>query len=141
MPDLQDIASSLRLTVGRLSRRLRQESLGDLTPSQRSVLFTLDREGPLRMGQLADLERITPPSLTGIVSRLEQRGLVAREPNPEDARSTVVCATDAAHDLLVATRRLRTAFLATRLARMTTAEVETLSRAVDLLDRITEDDR
>lgn len=139
MLDRQDLAVPLRLSVGRLARRLRQESLGDLTPSQRSVLATLDRQGPLRMGQLAELERISAPSITGIVGRLEQRGLVAREPNPRDARSTVVCATNEARVLLAAIRQRRTAFLATRLATMTDEDILILSQAIDLLNRITED--
>lgn len=140
MQERQELAIALRLAVGRLARRLRQESLGDLTPSQRSVLATLDREGPQRMGRLAELERITPPSLTGIVDRLEQRGLVAREPNPEDARSTVVCVTPSAHELLVAIRNRRTAFLARRLAQMSPSQIDLLSHSVELLDRITEED-
>lgn len=138
MYDRQALAVTLRLSVGRLARRLRQESLGDLTPSQRSALASLDREGPLRMSDLAAIERVTAPSMTGIVGRLEQRGLVDREINPDDARSTVVAITSAARDLLAAIRAKRTAFLAERLAILSDEEISTLSRAVELLERITE---
>ncbi|MFZ0493135.1 MAG: MarR family transcriptional regulator [Acidimicrobiia bacterium] len=139
MADQQQTAVALRLSVGRLARRLRQESPGDLTPSQRSALATLDREGALRMSDLAAIERVSPPSMTGIVGRLEERGLVTREANPNDARSTVVSITQRALDLLVAIRALRTAFLTTRLSTMTDDELLTLTRAIDLLNRITED--
>ncbi len=139
MFDRQQTASALRLAVGRLARRLRQESLGDLTPSQRSALATLDREGPLRMSDLAVIERVTPPSMTGIAARLEDRGLVTREANPNDARSTVVSITPEAHDLLTAIRERRTAFLAARLSEMTDDEMLVLSRAISLLERITEE--
>jgi DNA-binding MarR family transcriptional regulator len=136
----QDLAASLRLSVGRLARRLRQESFGDLTPSQRSALATLEREGPLRMSDLAAIERITPPSMTGIVGRLEERGLVARIPNPVDARSTMVDLTAASGELLAEMRMRRTAFLASRLAGMSEAEVASLAHAVALLDRIAADE-
>ena len=138
MEDRQATAVALRLSVGRLARRLRQESLGELTPSQRSALASLDREGPLRMSDLANIERVSPPSLTGIVSRLEQRGLVVREVNPDDARSTVVSITTDARQLLAAIRAKRTAFLAERLANLSEEEVSTLNQAVALLERITE---
>jgi DNA-binding MarR family transcriptional regulator len=139
MPDRQQTAVALRLSVGRLARRLRQESLGDLTPSQRSALATLDREGPLRMTDLAAIERVSPPSMTGIVGRLEERRLVTRHANPHDARSTVVSITQRALDLLAAIRAKRTAFLTTRLSTLADDEILTLTQAIDLLKRITED--
>jgi len=138
MTDRQTTAVALRLSVGRLARRLRQESLGDLTPSQRSALASLDREGPLRMSDLATIERVSPPSMTGIVGRLEHRGLVVREVNPDDARSTVVSLTTAARDLLSAIRARRTAFLADRLSDLSEEELFTLTEAVALFERITD---
>jgi DNA-binding MarR family transcriptional regulator len=140
MPDRQGTATDLRLSVGRLARRLRQESLGELTPSQRSVLATLERNGPLRMSDLAAIERVTPPSMTGIVGRLEDKQFVERVPNPDDARSTVVQITPIALGILAETRKKRTAFLASRLGRMSDTEISLLSQAATLLDRLTEDE-
>ena len=134
--DREEIATALRLSIGRLARRLRQESLGDLTPSQRSVLATLDRHGPLRMGELAAIEKVTAPSITGIVGRLEERGLVGREPDRDDGRSTVVRPTQAAREILIAAHRKHTAFLTTRLASLQDSEVATLAEAILLLDQI-----
>jgi DNA-binding MarR family transcriptional regulator len=91
------------------------------------------------MSDLAVIERVTPPSMTGIAARLEDRGLVTREANPNDARSTVVSITPEAHDLLTAIRERRTAFLAARLSEMTDDEMLVLSRAISLLERITEE--
>ncbi|MBK5267681.1 MAG: MarR family transcriptional regulator [Acidimicrobiia bacterium] len=138
--DPAEIAAALRLSIGRLARRLRQESVGDLTPSQRSILFTLDRHGPLRMGELAAIEKISAPSVTGIVGRLEERGLVDRQPDPNDARSTLVRPTETATTILAAARQLRTAFLTTRLASMQDSEISTLVQAMALLDRIAADE-
>lgn len=134
--DDDHLADALRLVTGRLARRLRQQSLGHLTPSQRSVLASLDQRGPLRMGELARIENITPPSLTGIVARLADRGLVTRTDDPGDARSTVVAITDDGLADLGASRREKTAFLATRIARLDEEERRLLWRAVAVLDRL-----
>jgi DNA-binding MarR family transcriptional regulator len=135
-PSEQDLADDLRLALGRLARRLRQQSLGDMTPSQRSVLTSLDRHGPTRMGELARIENISPPSLTGIVGRLEDRGLVTRSDDPDDARSTLVEATPKASAALAEARRQRTAFLVRGLATLTDEERKVLARVVPLLDRL-----
>lgn len=136
----EDLAERLRLIIGRLARRLRQQALGDLTPSQRSVLASLHRHGPLRMGELARIENITPPSLTGIVGRLEEKELVERADDPSDARSTVVTATEEAIRRLDRARREKTALLATRLTRLSHQERDLLERAIALLDRIVADE-
>jgi DNA-binding MarR family transcriptional regulator len=131
-----DLADGLRLVIGRLARRLRQQSLGDMTPSQRSVLSSLGRIGPTRMGELAAVEGISAPSLTGIVGRLEERGLVVRMDDPDDARSTLAAATPSGMRALGQARRERTAFLVRRLASLTEQERETLADAVKLLTRM-----
>ena len=62
------MASRLRLAVTRLHRRLRQQSSGDLTPSQASALASIDRLGSPTLGELAARESVQPPSLTRIVA-------------------------------------------------------------------------
>lgn len=132
------LADQLRLSVGRLARRLRQQSRGGLTPSQRSILATLDRRGPMTMGGLADSERISPPSATGIVGRLEESGLVERRPHPDDRRCAVVDLTTEGKELLEGGRRERTAYLAQRLEHLTADEREVLSQVTAILDRLAE---
>src|ERR671925_2284122 len=81
-----EIASRLRLSATRLARRLRQESGADLSPSQQSALAVIANYGPLTLGALAELERVAPPSITKVVSKLECDGLVIRTPDPADRR-------------------------------------------------------
>lgn len=133
-----EIAAELRLTVGRLGRRLRQQNLGGLTPSQRSVLVTLDIEGPLQMGALAAVEAVAPPSITGIVGRLEERGLVRRSPDPDDARAVRVEATEEARRLVAALRSERDAYILQRLADFDDVELAALQAVLPLLRRLTE---
>ena len=113
--------------------------MDDLTPSQRSMLASLEHHGPLRMGELASIEKISAPSISGIVGRLEDRGLVAREADPKDARSTLVRSTPEASSILNTVRQQRSAFLASRMETLTEAEVTTLIDATELLKRLASD--
>ena len=104
----------LRNAMLRAARRLR--TTGDpegLTATQSSVLATLVREGPLRAGDLAGTEALNPTMLSRILGHLEERGLAAREPDPNDGRATLVRAT-AEGRLVVERLRARRAALLTR---------------------------
>src|ERR671925_1412834 len=81
-----EIASRLRLSATRLARILRQESGAGLSPSQQSALAVISNHGPLTLGALAEHERVAPPSITKVVSKLECDGLVTRTPDPADRR-------------------------------------------------------
>ncbi len=133
---LEELADSLRLAVGRLARRLRQHSLGGLTPSQHSVLATLDRHGPLTMGGLADMEAISGPSATGIVSRLVDQGLIDRGSTPDDARRSMVDLMDEAKRVLQRGRDERTAYLALRFDVLTEDEMAVLMEVPRILARL-----
>ena len=137
-----DLAPRLRLAVMRLARRLRQQSADEaLTLSQVSALATLDRVGPLTLGDLAAAERVQPPTMTRVVANLLERGLVARTPNPLDRRSAQVAVTADGRKLLDRNRSRRTAYLATRLALLSPAERAVLDEALPLLERLAGDVR
>jgi DNA-binding MarR family transcriptional regulator len=130
------LPSQLRLAVMRLSRRLRQQSVGDITQSQLSALSTVEHTGPIPLGELADIERVAPPSMTRIAAGLEERGLVARTVDASDRRVARVEITDAGRELIAETRTRRDAFLASRLAALSPEDQETLVRALPLLERL-----
>jgi DNA-binding MarR family transcriptional regulator len=137
-----DLAPRLRLAVMRLARRLRQQSVDEaLTLSQVSALATLDRMGPLTLGDLAAAERVQPPTMTRVVANLLERGLVARTPNPLDRRSAQVAVTADGRKLLDRNRSRRTAYLATRLALFSPAERAVLDEALPLIERLAGDVR
>ena len=108
----------MRLAVGRLHRRLSRRAVGGLTPSQLSVLVTVEQHGPLRLGELANREVITPPTVTRLVASLHERELVKRVTDPEDGRAALIEVADAGRALLDEIRRERTAFIAQRIARL-----------------------
>lgn len=138
--DLGDTAARLRLAVTRLARRLRQESTTGHTPSQLSALSVVVNHGPLTLGALADHERVAPPSITKLVTKLEADGLVVRTPDPTDGRVTHVSATKAGHSLIAETRRRKTTWLAARLRELPAEEQARLAEALDVLEHLTQQD-
>ena len=133
-----ELASVLRVSVMRLSRRLRAERADSgLTLTQIATLATIDRHGPLTPRELADHERVQPPSMTRVLAVLEERGLIDRTPHPEDGRQHLVSLTGAARDLLREDRRRREAWLARRLAELSPDEREVLHSAAPIIERIT----
>jgi DNA-binding MarR family transcriptional regulator len=133
-----DLASELRLAVGRLQRRLRQHAIGELTPSQLSALTSVEKHGPVHLGELARIERVAPPTLTKIVGHLVELDLVARTVNPADARSALLTATAAGSERLEEIRRERTAWLHDRLEGLTARERSKLEAALPVLSRLLE---
>src|ERR1700761_7983621 len=102
----------LRVALARLSRRLRRHQLAGLTPTQLAALATVERSGPLRLGDLAAAEGIAPSTLTRVVTVLEEAGLVARRPDPSDARASTIAITDLGHQTMDQLRDEGTAVLA-----------------------------
>jgi DNA-binding MarR family transcriptional regulator len=134
------LASQLRLAIMRLGRRLRQQAVGDITASQLSALATVERRGPLSLGELAEIERIAPPSTTRIAVHLEARGLVVRSLDTADRRVARLAISETGQGLLNQTRTRRDAYLARRLQAFTADEREILIRALPLLERLTGDE-
>ncbi len=134
---LHGLSTSLRIGVMRLGRRLRQEGQRDgLTPTQLATLATLDKSGPLSLGELAAAERVQPPSMTRVIVALEAAGLVARSADPTDGRVALVSATRAGRAALGAIRRRRDAWLELRLAALPPQDIEILRQAAEVLERL-----
>jgi DNA-binding MarR family transcriptional regulator len=136
-----ELTSRLRLAITRLARRLRQQAEGDVTPSQQSALATILHRGPLTLGALATIERVQPPSMTRIVSSLEEQGLVRRDTDANDRRVARVQVTADGRRLVERNRSRKNAYLARRLGQLTAEEVAVIEQAVALLERVVEDER
>ena len=133
-----ELASTLRVSVMRLSRRLRAERLQtDLSLNQLATLGTLDRHGPLTPRELAEHEKVQPPSMTRVLAGLEERGLILRTPHASDGRQHLVSLTADARTLLKEDRRKREAWLAQRLAELTQEERDVLRAAAPVIERLT----
>jgi DNA-binding MarR family transcriptional regulator len=134
-----DLAARLRPAIARLARRMRQEAGGDLSPSMSAALTTIDCHGPLTPSELAARERVARPTVTRVLLRLEEAGLVARAADPIDRRSSLVSITPAGHSLLAELRVRKDVYLARRLDRLAPGELEVLDRAAGILERVLEE--
>jgi DNA-binding MarR family transcriptional regulator len=131
------LAIQLRDAITRVNRRLRQtRPIGELTVAQISALQSLDAAGALTPRELADAERVQPPTMTRIVARLEERGLIQRTPHPTDGRQVILAPSPLGRELLVEYQRVRDEWLANRIAGLTEADRDALRRAAEILVRL-----
>lgn len=131
------LATSLRDGIVRLNRRLRQvRPVGELTQTQLSALTSLELAGSMTPRELAEVERVQPPTLTKILAKLEERGLVERTPHPTDRRQVVLSETAEGRRVFAEQRRVKDEWLARRLADLPAADRETLAAAAEILTRL-----
>lgn len=132
------LAAELRITVGALSRRLREQAgANDLSAAQKSVLLRLERDGPATASALARAEAMRPQSMSAIIAGLEAAGHVVGAPHPSDGRQTIISLTGHFREWLSAGRSARQDWLFQRLReRLSAAEQEQLAAAVALLNRL-----
>ena len=132
--DTRELAAALGPRVARLVRLLIIEA-GSVSRTQLSVLASL-RDGPHRVTALAELERVAQPSMTALVSRLEDAGWVTREPDPTDGRVVNVAITPAGLETLDRHTTARAEALAARLAALAPEERAALAAALPALDSL-----
>src|SRR6266542_3102592 len=121
------LATSLRISVSRLARRLRVERSGGLartglSDTQLAALAELERHVAMTPGELAEHEKVQPPSMTRVIAALEQRSLVVRSPHPTDRRQVILTVTEEGRAVVQRVRRRKDAWLARRLAELSTEE-------------------
>src|SRR6201996_256812 len=128
----------LRVALARLSRRLRRHQLAGLTPTQLAALATVERAGPLRLGDLAAAEGIAPSTLTRIVSVLEEAGYVRRDADPKDARASTLAVSPGGHAILDQLREEGTALLTEWLMLLDQEQRVALAAALPALEALSE---
>lgn len=137
-PD-EELAARLRVAVTRLNRKLRQQSLAGLSPAQASALGTVNRLVDPTLGELAAAEQVQPPTVTRLVTSLENAGLVARETDRVDRRVVRVRITAEGRRNLQRIRSLKNAFLTRRLAALDPSETARAEELTTLLEHLVAD--
>jgi DNA-binding MarR family transcriptional regulator len=137
------LATSLRISVSRLARRMRAERVAqglqpELSDTQLAALAALEKHTAMTPGELADHEKVQPPSITRVIASLEERGLIRRMQHPSDRRQVVLTVTDQGRDFVRQVRQLREAWLARRLEDLTPAELAVLKDAVPILEKLSQ---
>jgi DNA-binding MarR family transcriptional regulator len=136
---ISGLASVLRPSLLRLTRLVRNQRVDmSVTLTQLSAMYTLDKHGPMSAGELANCERVQPPSMTKVLANLEEQGLVQRNVHPSDRRQAIIAITDAGAQLLESEQRSRDAWLARRLGTLTAEERALIQRVVPILDKLAE---
>jgi DNA-binding MarR family transcriptional regulator len=137
------LATALRISVSRLARRLRAERMAKgiepgLSDTQLAALAALERHGAMTPGELAEHEKVQPPSMTRVIAVLEERGLVRRAAHPTDRRQVILTVTQQGRDLVQLVRRRREAWLAQRMQELTPSERATLLAAAPILEKLSQ---
>jgi DNA-binding MarR family transcriptional regulator len=122
-----------------MARRLRQEAGADLSPSQTAALATIERHGPLTPSELATRERVQRPTVTRVLGRLEEDGLVERAVDPDDRRCSLLSVSPAGRALLENARTRKDLYLVTRLESLDAEDRAALDRAAEILERMLEE--
>lgn len=137
--DARTVADGLRPVLLKLQRELRREvhALG-VTPGQVSLLITIRKHPLIGVRDLAVLERMSPAAMSGYIVRLERAGLVTRTAHATDRRRHGLKITDEAERVLRSVRSRRTAWLASRLRRLSEDELAAVDAAVEPLARLLE---
>ncbi|MEP7180018.1 MAG: MarR family transcriptional regulator [Pseudonocardiales bacterium] len=134
---IAELAAHLRPSLLRLTRVIRNQRVDmSVTLTQLSAMGTLHKHGPMSAGELANCERVQPPSMTKVLAMLEERGLVRRDAHPGDRRQAIMSITNAGVALLDSERRSRDAWLSQRLAQLTPDERAALLNVVPVLDKL-----
>jgi DNA-binding MarR family transcriptional regulator len=138
------LATAMRISISRLARRLRVERLGlggtetVLSDIQLAALAALARHDSMTPGELAEHEKVQPPSMTRVIAVLEERGLVRRKPHATDRRQVVLTVTEEGRDVVQRVRRRREAWLAQRLQELTPDERQILRAAAPILEKLSQ---
>jgi len=130
------LAEDLRISIARLSRRLRAQGGSSLSATQHAALAAVDRNRSMTPGELAEHEKVQPPSMTRVIAALEDQRLLIRRPHPTDGRQVVLNLTDKGRELLKEERRRKEAWLARRLQELTNQERAILRQAAPILDKL-----
>lgn len=135
-----EAASRLRMVIVPLSRQLHRQIPAGYTPTQLSVLSTVNRHGPIRLGELATRERLSLPRISNVISDLEAAGMIERY-DDDDGRVVLVNTTDTARSWIESNRRDRDRWLATKLTDLSATELAAVPLVIALLERLIEESR
>jgi len=131
------LAAGLATRLERMIVLLRSLTQPDqLSMTSASTLTTLDREGPSRLTVLAARQRVTQPAMTQLIARLQESGLVRREPDPADGRVVQVSITAEGKALVARRREQRSRHLAALLAQLDPGHRAALAAVLPALDAL-----
>ena len=133
--DLSELSTQVRLTCQRISRRVRFEGTHEVAPHQFSVMARL-ADGDQTPTQLAEIERVSTPSITRTLNCLQDSGIITRTPHPTDGRQVMVSLTDEGRAIVLRTRQRRDSWMAERLATLDDDRLDIVRQAIEILAEV-----
>ena len=130
-------ASDFRMATFRLARRLRsQRAVDSMSDGQFAVLAALNVHGPHTLGELAERERVSAPSMNRTVNCLEELGYLTRTPDDADRRKVNIDLTDGGREVVLETVRRRDSWLEQAFGELTAADRATLAKAAAIMQEV-----
>ncbi len=133
MPVLRELVRAYQAFKSYDDAHIRQ--LG-LTSSQFDAIATLGNTPGMTFKQLAEKTLTTKGELTGIIDRLEKKGLVRREVSPEDRRSFLAVLTPEGERVFAQTFPAHIAYLKQRFEKLDGQELEQLQAALEKIKNL-----
>ncbi|MEV0473109.1 MarR family winged helix-turn-helix transcriptional regulator [Streptomyces prunicolor] len=140
VPGIRETANRLRMAIGAFKRRAQEvTTVGELSNPQLTALSRLDRLGPMTTSALARREQITPQAMGATIASLEKLGLVTRSPDATDGRRSALSLTPDGRTAVHSGRNAMVDKVTAALQdSFTDADIETLSAAAPLIERLAE---
>jgi DNA-binding MarR family transcriptional regulator len=133
--DVERLADAL----ARFTRTARRELALPIGASSIAALGTVADLGPMRLGDLARHEGVTPATLSRIVAALEENGYAGRTVDVDDRRSSWLAITPAGRRMLAGVRRDRAEIVAARAERLTVDQRASLAAALESFEALAAD--
>jgi len=135
--EIDELAHALPERIWLLGRLFWRRGQRDITRTEAGLLNSLS-DGPRRITVLAELEGLAQPTVTLLVGRLEERGWVTRERDPDDRRAVLVSHTPSGLTALEQMRSESRIMMHEHLSALEENEVHSLVAANDALAALVE---
>jgi DNA-binding MarR family transcriptional regulator len=136
---VRQLSNDLVVLSARLVREIRRNT-SDMPAASTRLMSLLDELGPSTVSALAQADRCSQPTMTGLVNGLSEKGWVQREPHPDDARSALVTMTGAGRQVLTSVRRRNATLVAARVEASGRSPEELATAVAVLSDLLSHDD-
>jgi DNA-binding MarR family transcriptional regulator len=132
-----NLAGRVLLAIVRLNRQLRSQRDENALPLvQLSALKSLQQHGELTPRELAQCERIRPPTMTKLIAALEEAALLSRIPHPDDRRQAILRLTETGATVLAAEASATEHWLTKRLSALSREDRDALAEAIPIINRL-----
>lgn len=136
---VRELSNDLVVLVARLVREVRRHNT-EVPAASTRLMSLLDELGPSTVGALAQADRCSQPTMTGLVNGLAEKGWLERTPHPDDARSSLVTMTDVGLRVLASVRRTNAALVAERIERSGRSPADLATAVAVLSDLLSVDE-